>query len=184
MLRRTFTHLLLVLLLAGLFASVADARQAIRGPAYRAYAPTGWHIDKGSGNGWNTTTITPPTHVFNGRDTALVSIAVASVSTVKRLVGSEVRVSDKAELVQNLISVPQDATNFKAPNPPVPSRFRGKPAMTYTVNYTYTGHGTVHVATLVRRGKRIYLIQTITDQDVTFLGSGAVDTIRDSWRWK
>lgn len=164
-------------------ASVASAREAIRGPAYRAWAPSGWHIAKSSGNGWNTVTITPPGHVANQRDTALVSIAVAPTKTVKRIVGGT-KLSNKATLIQKLTSVPSNSSNFKVASPPAPTRFRGKPAETYTVNYTFTGHGTVHTATLVRRGNRVYMIQVITDQDVAFLGNSAVATIRDSWRWK
>lgn len=183
MLRRITPTILIALLLLLALASVASAREAIRGPAYRTYAPSGWHIDKRTSGGWNTVTITPPSHVSNGRDTALVSIAVAPVSRVKRLSGG-IKVSDKAKLIQQLISVPSDASNFKVAGQPRPVRFRGKPAEFYAVNYTYTGHGTTHTATLVRRGKRIYLIQVITDQDVAFLGSSAADSIRASWRWK
>jgi hypothetical protein len=181
--RRTAPFILLAVVLTLALAGSAPAREAIRGPNYRTSAPTGWHIDKRNGGGWNTVTITPPSHVSNGRDTALVSIAVAPVSRIKRLSGG-VKASDKAGLVKRLISIPRNSANLNVARPPSPTRFAGKPAMTYSVNYTFTGHGTVHTATLVRRGKRMYMIQVITDEDVTLLGGSAVDTIRDSWRWK
>lgn len=173
--RRIVSLVLMGLLLAGLLASVAVAKEPIRGPGFRASAPSGWHQDKTSGNGWNSLTVIAPQ-----RRSALVSIAVASATTVKKA-GD---ISDKNKLIQSLLSIPPDAAGLDTSFGPAPTTLAGKRGVTMGVHYNSDGHGTVHTATLVRRGKRFYLIQVITDENVTFLGQSAVNSIRGSWRWK
>jgi hypothetical protein len=181
--RRIASPVLLALVLAALSCGgVAQAREGLRGPGYRSFAPTGWHVDKGHGNGWNTTQVTPPSHNFNGRDTALVSIAVASVKTVEK--ATHTRIRDKNKLVQQLISIPRNATGVETAVGPSPTTLHGKKGVLFGVHYDLKGTGTTHTATLVRRGRRIYLVQQITDQGVSDLGSSAADMIRATWRWK
>ncbi len=180
--RRFASPLVLALLLAGYLASVAQAREAVKGPGYRTSAPTGWVIDKQSNNGWRTVTITPPGHVNNQRDSALVSISVASPGTVKRAVRHGL--ADKRKLAEELISIPPDAVSIQQAFPPRLTRWRGKSAGSYGVRYNFKGIGTTHVSTVVRRGPRIYLIQVLTDQDLSELITNATDSITDHWRWK
>lgn len=182
MLRRTLRILVLALLLAGFMASLAQAREAIRGPNYRTAAPSGWHVDKQSSGGWSLVTVTPPTHVSNGRDKALVSIAVTSVKRAEKVSGVSIR--DKSSMVQKLISIPQDAGGLDKSFDPRPTTLRHKKGVIYGVHYNYKGTGSTHTATLVRRGKRIYLIQVIMDEDLSQLGSSAAATVIDAWRWK
>jgi len=182
MLRRTGRTLVLALLLAGFMASLAQAREAIRGPNYRTAAPSGWHIDKQASGGWNTVTVTPPTHVSNQRDKALVSIAVTSVKQAEKVAGVSIR--DKKTMVRKLISVPQDAGGLDKSFDPRPTTLRHKQGVIYGVHYDYKGTGSTHTATLVRRGRRIYLIQVIMDQDLSQLGTSAANMIVDDWRWK
>jgi hypothetical protein len=180
--RRMILPALLALLLAGFLASSVQAREALRGPGYRSFAPTGWHIDKGHGNGWNTTQVTPPSHNFNGRDTALVSIAVASVKTVEKATHTKIR--DKNKLVQQLIGIPRNATGVETAVGPSPTTLHGKRGVLFGVHYDLKGTGTVHTATLVRRGRRVYLVQQITDQGLSDLGASAAEMIQSTWRWK
>lgn len=180
--RRIVPSLLLVLLLAAFMASTAAAREAVKGPGYRAFAPTGWVIGKSSSRGWRMVTITPPAHVYNKRDTALVSIAVAPVKTVEKLLHSGV--SDKGAVVQKLISIPTDATLVQKQFGPTPTTLHGAKGDIFGVSYNLKGFGTQHSATVVRRGKRIYLLQVIRDQGLSELGASAADMIRDTWRWK
>jgi hypothetical protein len=180
--RRFASTILVALLAAAFFTSVASAREAIRGPGYRAFAPSGWHVQKFSGNGWRTETILPPGHRDRVRDTALVSIAVAPVRTVQKAAGGSVR--DKDKLVQQLITIPPGAVGVQRALGPAPAVLRGKRGVIYGVNYSDAGHATVHTATLVRRGKRFYLLQVMTDPSLSALGSAAVQTIQNTWRWK
>ncbi|WP_445152434.1 hypothetical protein [Baekduia sp. Peel2402] len=182
MLRRTLRILVLALVLAGFMASLAQAREAIRGPNYRTAAPSGWHVDKQTSGGWSVVTITPPTHTSNQRDKALVSIAVTSVKRAEKVAGVSIR--DKKSMVQKLISVPQDAGGLDKSFDPRPTTLRHKQGVIYGVHYNYKGTGSTHTATLVRRGKRIYLIQVIKDEDLSELGTVAANMIVNDWRWK
>jgi len=180
--RRTFRIFVLALVLAGFMASMAQAREAIRGPNYRTAAPSGWHIDKQTSDGWSLVTVTPPTHSSNQRDAALVSIAVTSVKRAEKISGVSIR--DKKSMVQKLISVPQDAAGLDKSYDPRPTTLRHKKGVIFGVHYNFKGKGSTHTATLVRRGKRIYMIQVITDEDLSQLGSAASNMIVDAWRWK
>lgn len=180
--RRFVSTFLVALLAAAFLASVAEAREAIRGPGFRAFAPSGWHVQKFSGNGWRTETILPPGHVGRQRASALVSIAVAQVRTVQKAAGGSVR--DKAKLVQQLITIPPGATGVQPALGPAPAVLRGKRGVIYGVRYSDGGYPTTHTATLVRRGKRFYLLQVMTDPSLSALGTAAIQTVQNTWRWK
>jgi hypothetical protein len=180
--RRFASSILLALVATAFLTSVADAREAIRGPGFRAYAPSGWQVQKFSGNGWRTETILPPGHVGRQRASALVSIAVAPVRTVQKAAGGSIR--DKAKLVQRLITIPPGAAGVQPSLGPAPAVLHGKRGVIYGVSYNDAGYPTTHTATLVRRGKRFYLLQVITDPSLSALGDAAVQTIQNTWRWK
>jgi hypothetical protein len=180
--RRIVSLVLLGLLLAALFASVAEARQSIKGPGFRSYAPSGWVVTKQNSRGWKTVNITPPRASSKLRDAAVVSIAVASVKWAERSTKTSIR--DKASMIKRLVYVPQEATNAEEGYAPRPTTLGGKAGVSYAIHYTYKGKGSAQVATLVRSGKRVYLIQVITDEDLSQLGQTAVGMVTEDWRWK
>jgi hypothetical protein len=183
MTRRIVPLILLALLLAGVLSTAAAAKEPIAGPGYRTHAPSGWHVDKQSSAGWRMVTITPPGHAQNQRDTALISIAVTSVKKAEKASGTSIR--NKTKMVQKLISIPsQNVFGVERSFPPRKTTLAHKKGVMYGVHYNYKGKGSQHNATLVRRGRRIYLVQVITDEDLSPLSSSAANMVTDDWRWK
>jgi hypothetical protein len=180
--RRIAIPVLLALLLGGLLTTAAEAKERVKGPGYRTHAPTGWVTDKQSGGGWRTVTITPPGHVMNMRDSTLISISVASVRTVEKATG--LRIRDKDAMVQKLISIPKDATLVQQTFAPRPTTLRHQRGVQFGVSYDYKGTGSTHTATLVRRGKRIFLLQVIQDANLSQLATSAANMVTNDWRWK
>jgi hypothetical protein len=180
--RRFALPVLLALLLGGFLTSSAQAKERVKGPGYRTHAPTGWVIDKQSGRGWRSVQITPPSHVMNQRDSALISIWVASVKTAEKASGVSIR--NKNAMIKKLISVPQNATLLQESFAPRPTTLRHKTGVVYGVHYNYKGTGSTHAATLVRRGRRVYVIQVIQDEGVSQLTTSAADMVTNDWRWK
>lgn len=180
--RRIVSYVLVALLLAGFLASVAQAKQAVTGPGFRSHAPSGWVVEKQNSRGWKTVNITPPGHRMKLRDSAVISIAVASVQRAEKATGVSIR--DKASMVQKLTFIPQEATNVEQGYAPRPTTLRGKPGVIFGIHYTFKGKGSAQTATLVRRGKRVYLVQVITDEDISQLGSTAAGMVTNDWRWR
>jgi hypothetical protein len=179
--RRVLPTLCLVLLLSGLFSGFASAREPVRGPGYRAYAPSGWKVKKASSRGWRTVTVASPQRAPNGSRLALVSIATATVRTVQRRM--HLGVSDKGFLAQKLISIPPDATLLQVQSGPTPTALVGAPGAIVGVTYNLRGDGTQHSATVVQRGRRLYMLQVVLDQSLSDLGITASDMVRSTWRW-
>lgn len=183
MLRRISLLILLAAFSGGFLAVAAQAKERISGPGYRSNAPSGWHIDKSSGGGWRMVTITPPSHTMNLRDSALISIAVTSVKHAEK--ASHTSIRNKTKMVQKLMSIPtQNVFGVERSFAPRPTTLRHKKGVQYGVHYNYNGKGSQHVATLVRRGKRIYLLQVITDEDLPPLSSAAANMVSEDWRWR
>jgi hypothetical protein len=182
MLRRIILPLLLAAFFSGFASSAAQAKERIKGPGYRTHAPTGWVTDKQNANGWRTVTVTPPGHVMNMRDSTLISISVASVKRVEKTTGLSIR--NKAAIVQRLISIPKNATLVQQSFAPRPTTLRSKRGIAYGVTYNFKGTGSTHTATLVRRGKRVFLLQVIQDENLSQLATSAANMVTNDWRWK
>ncbi|HET6507293.1 MAG TPA: hypothetical protein VFG42_10930 [Baekduia sp.] len=180
--RRLVLLLCSALLLSGLLAGVADARQAIRGPGYRAYAPSGWTVKKTSSRGWRTVTIASPQRAPNRSPVALVAVATAPIKTIERRL--KLGVSDKGVLAQKLISIPRDATLLQVAFGPSPTALAGARGAVFGVTYNLKGDGTQHSAAVVQHGRRIYMLQVVRDQSLSELGSTAADMVGSTWRWR
>lgn len=179
--RRIIAALCSVLLLSGLVTGVAGARQLVRGPGYRAYAPSGWKIDKTSIHGWRRVAITTPDFAPNGARTAVVVVAVASVKTVERRF--HIKVGNEAAMAEKLISIPRGARLVQLQSNPAPTVLAGVQGAVVSVTYNLRGDGTQHSATVVLQGRRVYVLQVIRDQSLSELGSTASDMVRSTWRW-
>lgn len=181
--RRLIPMLLLVLLTAGLLTSPAQARKSVHGPGFGAYAPSGWHVKKGSRGGVWSMTIKSPGAPGVQRGAATVSVLSARVRTVERRLKLK-SVSDKAALIQQLIQIPAAATLVQARANPTPTTLARAAATVFSVTYNLNGTGVQHTAMVIEFGGRIYLLEEILSQGLSELGSTAADMVRSTWRWR
>ncbi|HWI71863.1 MAG TPA: hypothetical protein VNT55_07910 [Baekduia sp.] len=178
----------LIILLAFLFAAAlptaAQASKSIRGPGFRSHVPSGWKVKHSKERGgWRVVRVTPPGRASKGRNSSIVVIGTVSVRTLEKAAGQKLPASD-IELAQQLAAVPPTAQGIQPTVNPQPTVLAG--ALGAIVGYHYIDGrvGTTQTATVVRRHRRVYLLQTVSDDSVSFIGSQAVNLVRSNWRWK
>jgi hypothetical protein len=181
--RRLLTLLIVAALATGLSASAAQARKSVHGPGFRAYAPSGWHVDKGSKRGVWSMTIRSPGGPGVRRGAATVSVLSARVSTVERLLKIK-SVGDKNTLVQQLIQIPPDATLVQAQYNPTPTTLARVAGTAFGVTYNLRGAGVQHAATVVEYDGRIDLLEVVLTQGLSDLSTTAADMVRGTWSWR
>jgi hypothetical protein len=178
----------LIILLAFLFAaalpSVAQASKSIRGPGYRSHVPSGWKVKSTKENGgWRVVRVTPPGRTSRGRNSSIVVIGTVSVRTLEKAARQKLPRSD-IELAQQLAAVPPTALNIQPTVNPQPTVLAGTLGAIVGYHYVSDRVGTTQTATVVRRKKRVYLLQTVSDDSVSFIGTQAANLVRANWRWK
>lgn len=180
---RRFIPLLMVVALAtGLPVSAAQARKAVSGPGFRTYAPSGWHVDKGSKRGVWSMTILSPAAPGVRRGAARVLVIAASVKTVERRL--DMGVSDKGVLAEKMIQIPSAATLLQVQFNPTPATLARAQGSIFGVSYNLHGVGTQHSATVVQHGSRIYMLEMVLTQGLSDISISAADTVRSTWRWR
>lgn len=178
----------LIILLAFLFAaalpSVAQASKSIRGPGYRSHVPSGWKVKSTKENGgWRVVRVTPPGRAVNGRNSSTVVIGAISAKTLQKAATRPLPRSD-VELAQQLAAVPSNATNIQPSLAPQATSLAGSIGAILGYHYVVNNLGFTQTATVVRRKRRIYLLQTVSDDALSFIGTQAVNLVRSNWRWK
>jgi hypothetical protein len=178
----------LIILLAFLFAaalpSIAQASKSIRGPGYRSHVPSGWKVKSTKeGGGWRVVRVTPPGRATRGRNSSTVVIGTVSVRTLEKAAGQKLPRAD-SELARQLAALPSTAQNIQPTLNPQPTLLAGSIGAIVGYHYVFGGIGTTQTATVVRRKHRIYLLQTVSDDSVSFIGTQAVNLVRTNWRWK
>jgi hypothetical protein len=179
----------LIILLAFLFAaalpSVAQASKSIRGPGYRSHVPSGWKVKSTKENGgWRVVRVTPPGRSVRGRNSSIVVIGAISTRTLEKAAGQKLPRSD-ADLAQQLAAVPPDAQNIQPSLQPQTTSLAGTLGAILGYHYVLNGGlGMTQTATVVRRNRRIYLLQVVSADTLSFIGNQASNLVRANWRWK
>jgi hypothetical protein len=178
----------LIILLAFLFAaalpSVAQASKTIRGPGYRSHVPSGWKVKSTTENGgWRAVRVTPPGRSVKGRNSSIVVIGAISAKTLEKAAGQKLPRSD-AELAQQLAAVPGTAVNIQPSIQPQATSLAGSIGAIIGYHYVVDGLGMTQTATVVRRNRRIYLLQVVSADTLSFIGNQASNLVRANWRWK
>jgi hypothetical protein len=133
--------------------------------------------------GWRVVRVTPPGRASRGRNSSIIVIGTVSVRTLEKAAGQRLPASD-IELAQQLAAVPPTAQNIQPTLSPQPSVLAGTLGAIVGYHYVSNRIGTTQTATVVRRHRRIYLLQTVSDDSVSFIGTEAVNLVRANWRWK
>lgn len=180
---RKFLIMLLAFLFAAALPAGAQAAKSIRGPGYRSHVPSGWKVKKSKETGWRVVRVTPPGRATRGRNSSIVVIGTITVRSLEKAAGQRLPRSD-IELAQQLAAVPPDSQNIQPTINPSPTVLAGSLGATVGYHYVSRGVGTTQIATVVRRNRRVYLLQTVSDDSVSFIGTTAVSLVRANWRWK
>jgi hypothetical protein len=177
----------LIIMLAFLFAAAlpvsAQAAKQIRGPGFRSHAPSGWKVKHSTESGWRVIRVSPPGRPSKGRSSSIVVIASISIRALEKAGRQKLPRSD-IELAQQLLTVPGTAQGVQPSIPPQPTLLAGAPGAALGYHYFNQGVGTTQNATVVRRHRRVYQLQTVSDDTVSFIGNSAVGLVRANWRWK
>lgn len=178
----------LIILLAFLFAAAlpasAQATKQIRGPGFRSHVPSGWKVKSTKESaGWRVVRVTPPGRKSKGKNSSIVVIGTIPVRTLERAAGQPLPTSD-IELANQLAAVPATAQNVQPTLSPQPSVLAGTVGGIVGYHYVTGGVGTTQTATVVRRHRRVYLLQTVSDDSVSFIGTSAAGLVRANWRWR
>jgi hypothetical protein len=177
----------LIILLAFLFAAAlpsAAQAKSIRGPGYRSHVPSGWKVKSTKENaGWRVVRVTPPGRSVKGRNSSIVVIGAISARTLEKAAGKKLPRSD-VELAQQLASVPPTAINIQPSLQPQATSLAGSIGAILGYHYALDGLGMTQTATVVRRSRRIYLLQVVSADSLSFIGSQAASLVRANWRWK
>jgi hypothetical protein len=178
----------LIILLAFLFAAAlpasAQATKTIRGPGYRSHVPSGWKVKSTKENaGWRVVRVTPPGRATKGRNSSTVVIGTVPIRTLEKAAGQTLPASD-IELAKQLAAVPRTAQGIQPTLNPQPSVLAGDVGGIVGYHYVADGIGTTQTATVVRRHGRVYLLQVVSDDSVSFIGTSAVGLVRANWRWR
>jgi hypothetical protein len=177
----------LIILLAFLFAaalpSVAQASKSIRGPGFRSHVPSGWTVKSTTENGWRVVRVTPPGRSARGRNASIVVIGVTSVKALEKASKKKLPGSD-AQLAQDLAAVPGDAANIQPSLQPQATRLAGTIGAILGYHYFVGQLGMSQTATVVRHNRRVYLLQVVSADSLSFIGTQASSLVRANWRWR
>jgi hypothetical protein len=183
MVRQTLI-ILLVLAVAMCAPAGAPANQRLAGAGFRSLAPSGWGVKKGHAGGWRHVQVTSPTGADGDLgDTARITISWIPAVALRRRIKRPVP-HDPVTLVRTLLTLPRGAGSVATTTAPTATTLAGWPGGVTIVSYLYEDAFQLQQTTIALvRHRRVYELKLRTDSDVTAVGTAALNTIRDSWRW-
>ncbi|WCB92165.1 hypothetical protein DSM104299_00853 [Baekduia alba] len=172
--------------LALLAPASAHARQRVTGPGFRTVAPSGWHVKHGHGGGWRITTVSSPAARGGAQvqNAVLVTIGSIPAKSLARRWGKSTVPRDPVKLEQALLGLPPGVQGYTPVLNPTATTFARKPGGTSILAYTFGGTSARQTDIVVRRGRRVFQVQVLTDANLVDVGNSALNLLRSHWRWR
>jgi hypothetical protein len=182
--RKSLAVVVVALLAVVVLPTVAQARQSIRGPGFRTYAPSGWAVVHTNANGWRTTTISSPGSQANNPAASTV-VTVSSIPARSLQKRSHRRLPrDLAKLLMALITIPNGAGSSQAQGPPRAMTLDGVLGATIQYRFSQASATVSQTTTVLRRRGRVYFLQVVAGLAVSQFNGAANSMVMDAWRWR